>query len=241
LLVLFGVVLTAVGLLLARPPWRRKFRAGDASDLVGLLRGAAERPQAFARVHPLFSRPIVPLVDGRRISLGRARAAAQRGRLAGASPRNPVARKAAEGGGLVVDLSRPEGEAVASALAVLDLDRWNLLLDRAETDPIATQVERALAAAHEPCRVRVADETGDEVAVLDGESFGLGRRACWVVVDRGGGLWQSVERLKTDRPATAVLLLADAVVDALVSPSATNVDVLSELAISALDEVETGR
>ena len=236
-----AVALSAVLLwLLVRPAWRRKYRAGENEDLSELLHGAAVRPEAFARVPSLFLRRVVPLLSGRTMSLTGAREAARRGRLACGRRRSRFARRASESGGLVVDLDRPEGSAVAGAFAAVDLDRWDAVLDRAQHNVVTERVEAALAAAGDPCLVRVSAGLGEEVAVLDGGALGFARNGCWVVLDQQSVVWRRVLELAADRPAAAALLLGDAVVDRLQAPPLFRRSSLGDLAREALAEAAVG-
>jgi hypothetical protein len=234
------LALVAGGLLLARPVWSRRFEAGDGADLVGLLRGAAARPKAFARVGALFSRPVVPLLGGRRISLGAARSKARSGRLASGRLSSPIAAEVAEAGGSVIDVQHPVGEAVAAALAAIDLDRWQQHVHRAAESAIALKVEKLLAAAGEPCRVLVAENLGEPLAVLDLAVFRRGRAPRWVLLDGDGETWKRLAKLAERRPAAAELALADAVLEGLGARDATVGRVLRDPAAHAISEAAGG-
>jgi len=101
------IVVTAV-VVLFRRPWGRSLHPGDGSDLSDLLRGAAARPEAFARIRPLFSRRVVPLLERPPISLAQARGGLRRGRLGSGSLKSRLAVEAAAAGGMVID-GRPGG------------------------------------------------------------------------------------------------------------------------------------
>jgi transglutaminase-like putative cysteine protease len=234
--VLLTLVLAALTVFLSGRRWRRRFRAGDTEDVVGLLRGAAVRPRAFEEIHSLFTRRLLGLVSGRPISLARARGLARVDRLACGSQRSRLARLAARGGGVVLDLERAEGAAVADALAAVNLDRWQELLDRAVGDELTARVEDRLRAAGERCRIAIADRVASEVAMLDGAVFGLGADARWVVVDARSRLWESVRRLSGHWPSRAALLLADSVVHRTGAPAVVLHQCLATLAMDALIE-----
>ncbi len=220
--------------LLAVRPWQRQLRKGGETDLSELLRGAAVRPGDFARVPALFTRPVVPVVGGRAAALRRLFAAADQGALACGVSDNPLAQRAASAGAVVVDHGRPEGEAVATALAATDLDRWQALLAGAVPEGVANRVERALSTAGDECLVRVARGVGEDVGILDGSAVGLG--SCWVVVDRDGELWQAARRLQPEAPAAAALLVAEAAVRRLGLPEASGRRLLAPLAAAAVAE-----
>ena len=228
------LVFAAFAFVAARGRWRRSFQAGDADDIVGLLRGAAVRPRSFEEIHGLFARRLLRLVSGRPISLAQVCETARKGCLACGSCRSDLARRAVQGGGVVLDLDQAEAAAVAEVLAAVNLDHWQELLDRAVGDGVTARVESRLAGAGEPCRILVADNPGFETTILDGTALGLG--IYWVVLDKGGSLWQSVHRWAGYRPARAALLLADAVIHQRDVPPAVRHRCLSRLALQALLE-----
>ena len=230
------LVVGTAAVVLFRRPWRRSLRPGDGSDLSDLLRGAAARPEAFARIRPLFSRRVVPLLKRPPVSLAQARDGLARGRLGSGSSNSRLAVEAAAAGGLVIDGNSCEGRAVAEALGAVDLDRWQEILERSRIEPLTARVEEALDAAGEPCRLRVASKVGQHIAVLDGHAFGLGRRSCRVVVDEESELWRVVCGLGRRRPARAALLLADSVVHLIGVPPQSRPRCLGALAEAALEE-----
>ena len=216
--------------------WRRSLLAGDADAIVDLLRGAAVRPRAFEEIHSLSSRRLLRLLGGRSISLSKARQWAKKGFLACGSRRSELSRRAANGGGKVLDLDQPEGAAVAEVLAAVNLDRWQKVLDRVAGNELTELVEVRLAAAGEPCRVVIAENAGLQLTVLDGVGYGLGSGEVWVVLDEGGLLWQSILRIGRRRPAEAALVLMDAVVRRIGAPPAVRQRCLSTLATDVLFE-----
>jgi transglutaminase-like putative cysteine protease len=236
-----AVLLAGVMAVVVNRRWRRSFEAGDADDVLGLLRGAALRPRDFEGIHSLFNRRMLPLLTGASISLARARELAGRGRLACGSPRTELARLAAAGGGAVLDIEHAESRTIAEAMAAVDLDRWQSLLDRATSYPLVVRVEDALAAVGEPCHLQIAAGVGNDIAVLDGAAFGLGSRACWVVVDGTGEPWRVVCELADRYPARAELVLADLVLRRKGAPEKTVAQCLAGLAEKALREASRGR
>jgi hypothetical protein len=228
------LVLMVVAFVVGRRPWRRSLQVGDADDIVGLVRGAAVRPRAFEEIHALFVRRLLRLVSGRSISLARVREMARNGRLACGRNQSELARRAAQGGGIVLDLDHAESAAVAEVLAAVDLDQWQELLDRAMDHELTTRVEDRLAAAGEAHTILVADNPGIASTVLDGTAFGLG--TCWTVLDEGSHLWQSIRREVGRRPARASLVLADAVMTQIGVPQAVRQRILSGLALETLIE-----
>ncbi len=238
MLIVGGVflVVVAAAVVVVRRSWRRSLHPGDGSDLSDLLRAAAERPQAFARIRPLFNRRVVPLLERPPISLAQARDGLRRGRLGSGSRTSRLAAAAAGAGGMVIDGGSREGRVVAEALGAVDLDRWQEILERSWIEPLAKRVEEAFDAAGEPCRLRIASQVGQQIAVLDGRAFGLGRASCRVVIDEESELWKAVCGLGRRRPARAALLLADSVVDAMGVGSQSRPRCLRALAEAALLE-----
>jgi hypothetical protein len=229
-----ALALTALAFVVGRRRWRRYFQGGDADDIVGLLQGAAVSPRSFEEIHALFSRRLLRLVSGRSISLARVLEMARKGRLACGRDRSDLALRAVRGGGVVLDLNQAESAAVAEVLAAVNLQSWQELLDRAAGDELTAHVESRLAVAGESCRILVADNPGLETTILDGTAIGLG--ICWVVLDQGGRLWQSVHRWAGRSPARAALLLADTVVHLRGVPPAVRHRCLSRLALEAILE-----
>jgi hypothetical protein len=229
-----ALVLAAFAFVVGRARWRRSFQAGDADDIVGLVRGVAVRPRSFEGINALATRRLLRLVPGRPTSLARVRETARKGRLACGRGRSELALRAARGGGVVLDLDQAESAAVADVLAAVNLDQWQELLDRAAPHELTAHVEDRIAAAGESCRILVAENPGFETTVLDGTAIGLG--SCWTVLDEGSSLWQSIRSCAGRWPARASLSLAEAVVTQTgVSPAARH-RCLSGLALEALLE-----
>jgi transglutaminase-like putative cysteine protease len=229
-----ALVLAMFVFFVGRRPWRRRLEAGDADDIVGLVRGAAVKPRSFEEIHALFTRRLLRLVSGRPVSLAHVRETARKGRLACGRNQSELARRAAQGGGIVLDLEHAESAAVADVLAAINLDHWQELLGRAADHEMTARVEDRLVAAGEACRILVADQLGSEATILDGTGFGLG--SCWVVLDEGSRLWQSIRREAGRRPSMASLVLAEAVVRQTGVPQTVRYRILSGLALEALLE-----
>ncbi len=138
----------------------------------------------------------------------------------------------------MLDLDQVESAAVAEALAAVNLHRWQELLNRAEGDELTAYVEGRLAAAGEPCKILVADNPGFERTILDGTAIGLG--SYWMVLDKGGRLWQSIHSWADRRPARAALLLADEMIHQRGVPPVVRHRCLSKLASEALLEADGG-
>jgi transglutaminase-like putative cysteine protease len=239
--VLVPFLAAAFAFFVGRRAWRRSFRPGGKSDLAGLLSGAALRPTAFARIHPLFARRVVPLITGRSISLAKAQEMMAKGRLAWGREESKLANRSARAGCAVLDGSSSAGLAVAKALGALDLDRWQRILDRSRAEEVTDRVEEALVGGGEPCHVRVAAEVGEEIAVLDGAPLGLGRRDRWVVVDEASDLWRAVGGIADERLAAAALILGDAIVPRVGATAFGGGRCLAELAAAAIRDQAGGR
>jgi len=239
--VLVPLSAAAFALFVGRRAWRRSFRPGGTSDLAGLLSGAALSPKAFARIHPLFARRVVPLLYGRSISLARTQEMMAKGRLAWGRGESKLADRAARAGCAVLDGSSSAGLAVAKALGASDLDRWQRILDRSRTEEVTDRVQEALVAGGEPCHVRVAAEVGEVIGVLDGAPLGLGRRARWVVIDEASDLWRAVHDLADERLAAAALVLGDAIVPRVGATSFGGGRCLAGLAAAAIEDQAGGR
>ena len=234
-LALAAAASTAAGVAAAgRRRLRHRHRPAEMPDLAGLVRGALARPEAYSEVPALFERRIVPCHGDAPISLRRARRLAGRGELAVAARAGDLSRRAADSGCGVVDGSRAEGRAAAAALGAVDLDRWQRLLAVGRRPPEARRIEDAAASVGERWRVLVSRDTGDEVAVLDGQL--TGREGAIVALSEGSAAWCSVAELAANRPAAAALLLAEIVLDALEWPSWRRRPVLEGLAGDAIGE-----
>jgi transglutaminase-like putative cysteine protease len=228
-------LLGIAALLLARNRSERTFTGGGRESIAGLVRAAATRPEAFADIHPVFTRHLLPTIGGRKISLARAGSMSLKGCLAIGSQANDLAEKAARRG-IVLDAASLEAVAAAEALGALDLDEWRDMINRSWIEPVAKRVAEALVESGEPCHVRLARSVGQEVAVLDGSKVGLDRSERWVIVDYSSTVWRTARDLCEERPAVSALLLADAVVDRLGLPRELRDRHLAGLARAALDE-----
>jgi hypothetical protein len=231
--------LAAVAFFFRGRPWRRSLQAGDADDIVGLIRGAAVSPRSFEEIHALSARRLLRLLSGRAVSLAQVRKLARQGRLACGRRQSELALRAAQGGGNVLDLDHAESAAVADVMAAVNLDQWQELLDGAASHELTARVEDRLAAWGEARRILLADHPGFETTFLDGTGFGLG--SCWAVVDKGSRLWRSIRRDAGCRPARASLVLAVAVMSQMGVPDTLRHRLLSGLAMEALQEAAGAR
>ena len=234
-----ALVLAAVGI-----PWavRRRWnvssvRRDPTVDLAGLLRGALARPETYQEVPAIFARRVVPVLGSSTISLDRARSLSRRGRLAVSFCSSELARRAVATGLPVINGSRPEGEAVATTLGAIDLDRWDGIVRRSEEHPLTELLKRAASRVGETWNVVIGSGLADEVVVLDGRL--AGRRRV-VVVDNGSALWDLAVELAADHPSMAVFLLADQVVERLRISQNRKRRLLSSLAAETVMERSDG-
>jgi hypothetical protein len=236
-IVALAVVLVLGGILASRESrWSRRVIASDGgADMARLLRGALLRPQAYANVGALYSRPLVPTVGGRALSLRRAQRLARSRGLYQSNRRSRVARDAADRGVAVIDAGSAEGRVVADLLGARDLDSWDGLLDRSRSTPLTRRLEAAAARRGERWSVRVARDAPAAVAVHEGEPLGLTRLTRVVVFAEEGRLWQATETLDS-RSGWAALMLASTVVDELEIAPPVRTLVLGDLARQALRE-----
>jgi hypothetical protein len=236
----FGLVVVGAVLIARHRFAVDRVQSSGTPNLVGLLRGALARPEAYREVPALFSRRVVPLLAGASgtgaISLDRARGLAHRGRLAVGATASELARRVAATGLPVIDGSRPEGEVVAATLGAVDLDRWDAILTRGGGHPVTGRLEQAAAMVGKPWRVVISSDLGEDVVVLDSPLSGLGRRHKVIAVNDGGVVWRRVIELEAEHPSAALLLLADLVVDRLRMPPATTRRLLAGLAAEAVIE-----
>ena len=242
----FGLATVGAILIARRRMVVLQIRSTDVPDLAGLLRGALARPEAYREMPALFSRRVVPSLGGSSFSLDRACALARRGRLAVSTISSELAHRAVKTGLPVIDGSRSEGEAVATTLGAIDLDRWDGIVGRGGEHPVTRRIERAAAIVGETWKVVICPELSDEVVVLDGplaglvtkigEKHGPARRHRLVAVDDGGVSWQRLIQLGAVHPAAAALLLADRVAERLRMSPERKRRLLSHLAAEAVIE-----
>jgi hypothetical protein len=232
------------GWLILRARTRRSFKlevAGDAgAQLAKLLRGVLQQPGAFSHLRALHHRPLLPLADGRVISLTRARDLVGRGRLFSTRTRPSLATRALRGGAAVIDAAAEEGRAVADALGAIDLDSWANILDQARADPLLAAVNRTLRQQGENWAVKAAAEVPGGVAVIDLGSIGARLsdiRAGRLVVVAASAPWLAHARGNfTRHPRASVFLVLDHLAARLDLGARRRRRVLGEAASAALLE-----
>ena len=234
------VLLGLAGLSLVGGRTRRAMKLDAGADLSRLLQGVLQQPGAFGNVQALFTRPLVPLIDGDAISLNRARELAGVGRLYRTEQRPTMARKAVKAGASVVDVHLPEGRTVADALGAVDLDRWAKWLDESWSDALADSVNAALRARSENLGLRIGRELPGEVSMLDLGPLGArlaGLKARRVILVDEAVPWLAQARaLYPTSPQAATFIALDHVADRLDLPSDRRARLLSEQARLAIFE-----
>jgi hypothetical protein len=230
-------VAVAGGVIVLRRRARvRAIRWTESPDLDGLLRGALAKPDSFADVPALFSRRVVPVLGDSAISLRRVKNLAGRGRLAVGSGSTDLARRMVEAGGIVIDARRSAGASVASVVGAIDLDRWERSMRRGESHRVFERLRDAATKHGQRWEISLCADDVDDIEVLDGATIGLGHHVRLVAVSAQSDGWQRIVRLDAAAPAAAVLMLADAVVERLGSCQGVDADLVSMLAIDALEE-----
>jgi transglutaminase-like putative cysteine protease len=217
LVVVLVALLGTVAALFLR--WRRAPRrvviSDGSADLARLLRGALLRPRAYRGIGALFSRPLIPLIGGRRISLPSAVERARDGRLFRGSVESEPVQLAIRSGEAVIDIDRAEGAAVADLLGARDLDVWVGVADRAQDNPATEIAEAVLRRLGIRWQIRVADDPPQPVAMIEGHLLGLRGRTRVAIVDAAGPLWAAASRDVADYPAWTAFVLADGIANAL--------------------------
>ncbi|MEM6291159.1 MAG: transglutaminase domain-containing protein [Myxococcota bacterium] len=219
---------------------RRAVKLDDTPDLSRLLRGVLQQPGAFAQMSSLFTRPIVPCLEGDAISVNRARELAAQGRLYSSADRPALARRAVKSKAVVLDVTTPEGRTVADSLGAIDLDRWAAWVDRARHDPLTTRVNAILRRRGEDWCVTLADRMPTAVTVLDLGKLGAKveriHGARLVLLDPfSPGIAQATETAKR-APKLGTLMLLDLLADRLDLDATRRARLLSDAAEQALLE-----
>lgn len=234
------LLLALAGASLTGARTRRALKLDQGADLSRLLQGVLQQPGAFGNVQALFTRPLVPLIDGDAISLNRARDLASIGRLYCTQRQPPLAKRAVKVGAAVVDLGQPEGRTVADALGAVDLDRWASWLEQSRADALTADVNESLRARGEDWGIRIGRGLVGDLAVLDLGPLGArvpGLRAPRVVLidERARWLAQALA-LRERNPKAAAFLVLDGVTERLDLPTDRRARLLSEGARQALLE-----
>jgi hypothetical protein len=230
----------ATGVALALRGRRLKLRLDPGHDVVGLLRGALQHPEAFREVPAVFHRPLVPLIGGEAASLATAWTEAAEGRLYRTSARTGLARRAAAHGALVLDTSQAEGDAVASALGAQDLDAWDAALAQSRTSRLLEDVNRHLRRCGETWSARLAPDDAWPT-ILDWPVRRGGRRRrttgrVVVLLDDAAPWLAEAHRRHGEQPGRAALVVLDRLLDRLDLPDARRAALLAPLARAAVAE-----
>jgi hypothetical protein len=233
-------LLIALIVLLVRPRTRRSVQLDQSRDLSELLQGALEQPGAFSHLPALFLRPMIPLLDGRTISLQRARERSTEGRLYRTQEGSTLARHAKRRRAAVLDASLPEGRTVADALGAIDLDRWDSILARSSTIPVLDAVNQALRDRGEDWAVRVVPDLPEGLASLDLLALDTRRDGIHgsrvVVLDARGAWLEETERRFSRAPRATVFAALDHIAERVNLPDRRRADLLAASARDALLE-----
>ncbi len=225
---------------LFRARTRHAFKLDGVVDLGKLIQGVLQQPGAFGHIHAVFYRPIVPLADGRAVSLSRARELASRGRLFSTRLRPELARTALAAGAAVVDYVLEEGKTVADALGAIDLDQWSKMIAIAADEPLLDEVNRLLRSEGEDWMVRSGTEVKAGVAALDLRPLGArlpgvkGTRL--VLIDNQAPWLDEARRYFESRPQAATFMVLDQLALRLNLPRRRRGQILGESARQAILE-----
>jgi hypothetical protein len=195
---------------------RRHTQLDDDGDLSRLLQGALQRPAAFEHLPALFQRRLIPLADGRALSLDRARTLAAKGRLFRSRAKTGLAEQALRRGVEILDDTRAEASTVADTLGATDLDRWSSLLERGRSLPVLDRLNAYLRDVGERWEVMAIESPGIGVSSLDLHALRTRdpRHRVILIDARDPWLLEAEDRLG-QRPATALLLLLDHLLERL--------------------------
>jgi len=233
------LLLVAIGGL-TRGRTLRDINLDDSTDLSRLLQGVLQQPAAFSHMASLFHRPLVPMIDGRLISLQRTRELATKGRLYRTATRPGLAARAAKAGSVVLDAATPEGRTVADAVGAVDLDAWAVRFDHAWTDGLCDAVNATLRAHKEPWRVRLGSQIPGRLASLDLTPLGVripGDSAGRLVLVEGSSpWWDEIHAKLATTPHTATFRILDQLAERLDLPEERRALLLANAAKAALLE-----
>lgn len=228
------------GWSLLRGRTRRAMKLDQGADLSRLLQGVLQQPAAFGQMSALFTRPLVPLINGNAISLNRARQLASLGRLYRTLGRPKIARSAMKSGASVLDDATAEGRTVADALGAVDLDRWSSWLDHGFATAVTLSLNSELRARGEDWGVLLSKGVPGAMAVLDLATMGAKVprfRASRIVLLDADVMWVRDAMTRAERsPRTAAFILLDIVIDRLDLPIERRARLLAGGARRALEE-----
>jgi hypothetical protein len=240
LALLGGLLLTAAGVALLRRRTRRAFNLDAQVDLARLLQGVLQQPRAFGGMSALLHRPLVPLVDGRAVSLAKARRLGHRGRLFCSESLSPLAQKAVRAGAVVVDQRTAEGRTIVDALGAVDLDAWQGMIEAAKDEPLLSDVNRILRRHGEEWAVLASERVSGGVAALDLAHVGartpqhFGTRV--VLIDAQLDWFVEARRRHMVQPQAAAFMVLDEVARRMGMGPSRRTSLLGECAAAALVE-----
>jgi hypothetical protein len=219
---------------------RRVFKLDRAVDLARLLNGVLQQPEAFGHIGALLHRPLVPLANGKAISLMKARELASRGRLFCTTHRPALASGALRAGAVVLDHQSEEGKVVADALAAVDLDAWSTMLDGAATEPLLDGVNRLLRQRGEEWAVKTSAPVPGGLAALDigplGARFPGIHGSRLVLVDAEAPWLAEARWYHQSRPRAAIFMAVDQLAMRLGLPDPRRAELLGDCAREAILE-----
>jgi hypothetical protein len=235
-----GLLLTMAGASLLLRRTRRAFNLDAQVDLAKLLQGVLQQPRAFGAMSALLHRPLVPLADGRAISLAKARSLGHRGRLFCSESLSPLAQKAVRAGAVVVDQRTAEGRTIVDALGAVDLDAWQWMIEAAKDEPLLDDVNRILRRHGEEWAVLGSDRVSGGVAALDLAHVGartppqFGTRL--VLIDARLDWLVEARRRHMVHPQAAAFMVLDEVARRMGLAPSRRTSLLGECAAAALLE-----
>jgi transglutaminase-like putative cysteine protease len=219
---------------------RRAFKLDARIDVAKLLRGLLQQPRAFGTLGALMHRPLVPLANGRAISLAKARDLGHSGRLFATLHGSPLAIAAASAGAVVVDQGSDEGQAVVDALGAVDLDAWAAMIETATDDPLLADVNRILRSHGEEWAVKASRAVSGGLAALDLAHLGdkiphaFGTRL--VLIDVEQPWFAQARQRHSVQPQTAIFMVLDEVARRLGLTASERASLLGECAAAAILE-----
>lgn len=226
-LVLAGLLLVVL-MLLGRRDYERMSgtESAEAGEkvLARILTSAALQPGMWRHAGELWSRRLLPTLDGRRISLVRARELSRAGKLFTGTERGELASGAAAAGSVVLDRSHGAfGSFIASLPGVIDLDEIEEhapVFDETQDDALGRVLVWTNRVLRSPGRedirvVRAPGLHGRDLRDVDLSGLKQGRSPSWprryVALAPEGELASELGSLATSNLPAAVYLLVQTV------------------------------
>lgn len=141
---------------------RRADEGAAQQILVEMLINALAQPAAWRSARPIWSHPVLPLLDGGRMAIGRAVRLAQRHQLFAGRSGQALSQLAVAAGTAILDLGHPQfASAIASVRGLIDLGRYELLRPLAADAELVPHGRALLTAANQLLR-----DSGSDVVLL---------------------------------------------------------------------------